>query len=181
MKDKKIMVYVIACLMILSVMITGCLDSGGSSEQSGWIDITYYSTCGNDANIYIDGNLETTLRSGYGTSISRKVGTYRVSARVAGTERHVSTVSVYERETTDVEFATGGINVMYDSWWGNDVNIYLNGVFFRRIQSDRWITFHEIETGSYSITARDLGGSHLDTKTITVTRGQITTVRLSYW
>jgi len=75
---------------------------------------------------------------------------------------------------------TGNLNVKYNSVWGNDVDVYLDGEYLGQIPSDEYYTFHGISPGTHTVEIRSTGGSFLADKTVTINAGETTTVELSY-
>ena len=75
---------------------------------------------------------------------------------------------------------TGTLKVKYNSVWGNDVVVYLDGSELGQIPSDEYHTFYGISPGTHTVEIRSTGGSHLADKTIEIHAGETTTVELSY-
>lgn len=86
----------------------------------------------------------------------------------------------------DEEPTTGTIEVIYNSGPDGEDNvvIYLENDSdterLGQIPSDNWRTFDDIEPDNYKIFAENLDGLLLDSKGITVYRGETTTVELGW-
>ncbi len=98
----------------------------------------------------------------------------------------LATTGCLEEPPNDEEATTGAIEVKYSARPGDerDVVIYLENdgdpERLGQIRSDRWVTFEDIEPGQYKIFAENLDGLLLDSRGITVYRGQTTKVELSW-
>jgi len=82
---------------------------------------------------------------------------------------------------TGVPTVTAGtLKVRYNSVWGNDVKIYIDGEDMGVINSDVFVTYHGISPGTHKVEAYTLEGSYLDGKTVEVEAGRTTVVELSF-
>lgn len=90
----------------------------------------------------------------------------------------VTTAGCLEDDTDedDDEATTGTIMVMYHSTSRNDVRIYLDDEFLGKIPADEWVTFEDIETGEYTISATAIDDDLLNSTRITVREGETTRV-----
>jgi len=75
---------------------------------------------------------------------------------------------------------TGTLQVRYNSVWGGDIQIYIDGLNQGVYSSDEFHTFREVSPGSHVVEARDLSGNYLDATTVVITAGETSTVELSY-
>ena len=75
---------------------------------------------------------------------------------------------------------TGTLQVRYNSVWGNDIQIYIDGNNMGVYSSDAYHTIDDISPGSHNVEARDLSGGYLDDQTVQVKEGEVTTVDLTY-
>ncbi len=89
-------------------------------------------------------------------------------------------ISTYILPMSGINITTGAIQVRYNSVWGGDVNIYIDGVLEDTISSDQWYTFNGIIQGSHTVSAYSLDGGFLDSSTVHVSAGETTSVQLSY-
>ncbi len=89
-------------------------------------------------------------------------------------------------ELPDRDATTGNIEVKYSARPGEerDVVIFLENdgdpERLGQIPSDEWVTFEDIEPGQYKIFVENLDGLLLDSRGITVYRGQTTRVELGW-
>ena len=89
-------------------------------------------------------------------------------------------ILTYVAPMSGINITTGAIQVRYNSVWGGDVNIYIDGVLESTISSDQWYTFNGISPGSHAVSAYSLDGGFLDSSTVHVDAGETTSVQLSF-
>ncbi len=75
---------------------------------------------------------------------------------------------------------TGTIKFRYNSIWGNDVKIYIDGEYEGTVSSDQYHSFYGISPGTHTVEVRDTNDNFLARKTVEVNAGETTTVDLSW-
>ena len=79
-----------------------------------------------------------------------------------------------------VNVTTGALKVRYNSVWGNDIEIFIDGESQGIHPSDQFVTFNGISPGMHTVEARDTSGTVLDSQRVEVTAGETIVVELSY-